>query len=228
MDSGKVQAEQSPSVPVPRIDPFQELTDRYESWFETYEAAYESEIEALRSLHPAGGRGLEIGVGTGRFAEPLDIAFGVDPAREMLETARDRGISVTRGVAEALPYRDDSFDSALIVTTICFVDDVDQTIREAARVLGPGGNLLLGYIDKESRVGRRYQEIKDENPFYRDARFVSTAELIRGLETIGFVDIEIRQTIFQMPEEMDGPDPVRGGFGDGSFVALRGTWPGDE
>lgn len=213
---------------MPTIEPFQELTDRYESWFETYEAAYESEIEALRSLQPAGGRGLEIGVGTGRFADPLDFAFGVDPAPEMLVQARDRGISVTRGVAESLPYTADSFDSGLVVTTICFVDDVDQTLREAARVLRPGGHLLLGYIDKESRVGRRYQEIKDENPFYRDARFLATEEVTQGLETIGFEDIQIRQTIFQLPAEMDGPDPVRDGFGDGSFVALRGTWPGEE
>ncbi len=213
---------------MPTIEPFQEHTDRYESWFETYEAAYQSEIAALRSLQPYTGRGLAIGVGTGRFAEPLDLTFGVDPAPDMLALAQDRGISVTRGVAESLPYTAESFDSGLIVTTMCFVDDVDRTLREAARVLQPGGHLLLGYIDKESRVGRQYQAIKDENPFYRDATFLSTEEVNRSLEAIGFTDVEIRQTIFRMPDEMDRSDPVRDGYGEGSFVALRGTWPADE
>lgn len=211
---------------MPRTEPFQAHSDRYEEWFETYEAAYESEIEALRSLRPDGGRALEIGVGSGRFAEPLAIGYGIDPAGEMLDIAVERGVEGALGVVEALPFVDDTFGMALIVTTICFVDDVSQTIREAGRVLEPGGTLLIGYIDKDSRVGKHYQAIKDENPFYKDATFLSTAQVIETLETAGFEDIEVRQTIFQMPDEMTEPDPVRAGYGDGSFVALRAIWPG--
>lgn len=210
---------------MPLTDPFQEHTDRYEEWFETYQAAYESEVAALRSLRPSGGRALEIGVGSGRFAEPLGIQYGIDPASDMLEMALERDIRSVKGVAETLPFRGGTFDLALLVTTICFVDDLKEAFQEAGRVLRPGGHVLLGYIDKESRVGRRYQAIKDENPFYRDATFHTTAGVVETLEAVGFEDVEIQQTIFEMPAEMTDPDPVREGHGEGSFVALRATWP---
>jgi len=55
------------------------------------------------------------------------MQVGVDPASEMVAHARDRGIDVVKGVAEALPVSPaDTFDTALIVTTICFVDDISR------------------------------------------------------------------------------------------------------
>jgi hypothetical protein len=48
----------------------------------------------VRSLLPAGGYGVEIGVGTGRFAVSLGIAVGVEPSPAMAELARRRGIEV--------------------------------------------------------------------------------------------------------------------------------------
>jgi SAM-dependent methyltransferase len=208
---------------MPRSEPFERYTDRYEDWFETHEDAYRSEVEALQRLVPEPGYGLEIGVGSGRFAAPLGMSVGVDPAGAMLARARERGVEVVRGVAEALPFGDGSFDTALIVTTICFVDDVARTLSEARRVLHPGGALVLGYIDRASPVGRIYQEKKSENPFYREATFVSTDELVDALETAGFADFEFVQTVYHWLDEIEGPEPVESGYGDGSFVGIRAT-----
>ena len=208
---------------MPRTAPFEEHTDRYEDWFEAHEDAYRSELEALERLVPATGRGLEIGVGSGRFAAPLGLDAGIDPAGAMLERAQARGIDVVRGVAESLPVQDGSFDTALIVTTICFVDDILQTLAEADRVLTPSGSLVIGYIDKDSPVGRKYQEKKAQNPFYRDATFVSTDELVDALEAAGFTDFEFVQTIYHWIDEIDGPEPVEAGYGDGSFVGVKAT-----
>lgn len=210
---------------MPLTDPFEQYTDRYDEWFDRHPEAFESEVAALQALRPEGATGLEIGVGTGRFAERLGIDVGIDPARSVLPVAAGRGVSVVRGVAESLPVRDDSFGLALVVTTICFVDDVSATLAEAARVIRPGGSVLLGYIDRESEVGKHYQDIQDENPFYRDATFLGTAELIETLRAAGFRSPEARQTVFAMPDELAEPDPVREGYGDGSFVALRATLP---
>lgn len=88
----------------PRTAPFVRHHRRYDEWFERHRAAYLSELLAARALLPWSGRGLEIGVGTGRFAAPLGVAFGLDPAAEMLGYARERGIGVVRAVAEALPF----------------------------------------------------------------------------------------------------------------------------
>ena len=68
---------------------------------------------------------MEIGVGTGRFAEPLGFREGVEPSPAMAERARRRGLEVTDGVAENLPLPDATYDVALMVTTICFVDDLE-------------------------------------------------------------------------------------------------------
>jgi SAM-dependent methyltransferase len=205
---------------MPITEPFEEHTDRYEDWFEAYDHAYQSELRALERLVPDAPDGVEIGVGTGRFAAPLGIRTGIDPAPEMLQRAAERGIAVARGVAEALPIADGAFGTALLVTTVCFVDDLDRTLEEARRVLRPDGRLVVGYIDRESPLGERYQDRKDENPFYRDATFHSTAELVDALEAAGFDDFEFTQTVFRMPEELTEPDRVDDGYGEGSFVGI--------
>lgn len=201
--------------------PFAELADRYEGWFEVHEDAYRSELEAVHRILPSGGRSLEIGVGSGRFAGPLDFDIGIDPARPMLDIARERGITVVQGVAERLPFRNAAFDTVLIVTTICFVEDIPQTLAEVDRVLDPGGSLVIGYIDRESPVGQIYQEKKEENPFYREAVFVSTEEVIHALEAAGFTDFEFVQTIYRWLDEIEGLEPIEEGCGEGSFVAIK-------
>ncbi|MFB6070763.1 MAG: class I SAM-dependent methyltransferase [Halanaeroarchaeum sp.] len=206
-------------------EPFDRYTERYDDWFERHEPVYRSELRALQQFVDADAFGLEIGVGSGQFADPLDVDVGIDPSREMIARARDRGIEVVLGVAERLPIADDRFDVAVLVTTICFVDDVTATLTEAARVLASDGRLVMGYIDRESPVGRIYQEMQDENPFYRDATFVSTDELLAEMEAIGYRDVDVVQTVFQSPDEMTTVDRVESGYGDGSFVALSARPP---
>jgi len=208
---------------MPKSSPFETHTERYEGWFEEHRDAYQSELAALDRLVPATGRGIEIGVGSGRFAAPLGIDVGIDPAEAMLELARKRGVDVVRGVAEHLPVRDATFDTALIVTTICFVDDIPRTLAEADRILSVSGQLVIGYIDKDSPVGRIYQEKKGQNPFYREATFVSTDDLLESLEAAGFSDFDFVQTIYQWLDEIDGPEPIEDGYGDGSFVGIKAS-----
>jgi SAM-dependent methyltransferase len=202
-------------------DPFRELAPEYEAWFETHEPTYRAELEALEALRPAADRSLSVGVGTGRFAAPLGVEYGIEPSPEMGVRARDRGIEVVRGVGERLPIRDGSFEFVLAVTTVCFFDDLQLALSEAHRVLEPGGHVLIGFVDRESPVGRQYEATKGENPFYREATFYTAAELQSALESAGFAEVVARQTVFTDPESMTEPDPVEPGTGDGSFVAVR-------
>jgi SAM-dependent methyltransferase len=204
-----------------RIAPFESHTRRYESWFAQHEAAYLSELRVLRELLPDPGLGLEIGVGTGRFANPLGIAIGIDPSLRMLEHARRRGIAAVCAVAEALPFRHDVFDHALIVTTICFVDDARAMLSEACRVLKPEGALVLGFIDRTSRFGRHYEAHRQESVFYRDAVFFSADEVDRLLSETGFGERTWRQTLTRPLYETIEVEPSRPGFGDAAFVAVR-------
>lgn len=206
---------------MPTIEPFDAHTDQYDAWFETHEHSYASELSALQQLVPdAAVTGLSIGVGTGRFAQPLGIQYGIDPSREMLARAAERGITPLRGVAERLPVRTGSVDLALLVTTICFVDDVDQTLASARRILQSDGLLVVGLIDADSPLGHRYRKHQDESPFYRHATLHSTEEIRDRLEAAGFSELEYRQTLFDDPAALDRPDRIREGFGDGGFVGI--------
>ncbi|MCG6945672.1 MAG: methyltransferase domain-containing protein [Deltaproteobacteria bacterium] len=208
-----------------RVKSFEKNVDRYEAWFDRNQAAYQSELEALRSLLPKNGKGLEVGVGTGRFAAPLGVRVGVDPSPAMAKVAMERGIVVPFGVGENLPCKDSSFDFILLVTTICFLDDVPAAFLEVYRVLTAGGYILVGFINRESTLGKAYEQRKQSNEFYRQATFLSVDEVVLHLQQAGFRDFVFRQTIFQNPKEMKQLDLVRPGYGEGSFVVVRAKKP---
>ncbi|WP_117365731.1 class I SAM-dependent methyltransferase [Natrarchaeobaculum sulfurireducens] len=209
--------------------PFEHLVAEYDEWFDANRGAYRAERAALECALPEsfdGGRALEVGVGTGRFAAPLGVSVGLDPAHSPLERARERGIDPVRGVAEALPVADDVLEVVTVVTVLSFVDDRETTLAELERVLEPDGTLVLAVLDRSSPMGAVYQDHKDENPFYAEATFLTAAEACSALESAGF-EVERRlQTVFDDPAEpgAEGADvDVREGHGDGLFAVVRAT-----
>ncbi len=208
---------------MPRVDPFDVHHQRYEAWFEKHEAAYISELLALRPFVPWKGWGIEIGVGSGRFAAPLGVQVGLDPSTAMLVYAAARGIEVVEGTAENLPFETGTFDHALVVTTICFVDSPAQMLAEAHRVLRPGGRLVIGFIDRESALGQDYLAHQAESVFYREATFYSADEVERLLLETGFSISGWGQTLAHSLPETREIEPLRPGRGQCAFVVMAAT-----
>lgn len=208
---------------MPGVNAFDRNVNQYEAWFAEHPLAYVSELHAVRALMPATGSGIEIGIGTGRFAAPFGIKKGIEPSRAMAELARKKGLEVVPGVAENLPWQDSQFDFALMVTTVCFLDDVDLAFREVHRVLKTGGSFIIGFVDRESPLGKEYQKRKDKSAFYKDAVFYSVDEIVTHLKQAEFADFAVRQTLFKPLDDMQEVDPVKEGYGEGSFVVVRGV-----
>ncbi|MDF2159148.1 class I SAM-dependent methyltransferase [Algoriphagus sp. CAU 1675] len=205
------------------ISPFETHVEEYEAWFEKYPYAYQTEINAIRSQMqelPEDLIGIEVGLGTGRYAMELGIKEGVEPSENMRIVALDRGIEVMDAKAESLPYKDISFDFVLFVT-ICHLDDIHRALKEAYRVLKPGGSLIIGFIDRHSQVGQLYEKNKKRSTFYRQAHFYSVEDVKELLKEARFKEPVFTQTIFGEIENIKMVQIPREGFGEGSFVVVR-------
>lgn len=149
---------------MPPTDPVDRARRYYDGFAETYEARrdgrgrYHDLLDALevdfcarwvrdRSV-------LEVGCGTGlllrRFAALAREAVGVDLSPGMLAHARARGLTVVEGDVGALPFPDGRFDVAVSFKTLPHVPDLGQALAEMARVVRPGGILVVEVYNPHS------------------------------------------------------------------------------
>ncbi len=197
---------------------FNKYYKKYDSWYDTHQFAFMSELQAIKNVFPKNRRSLEIGVGTGRFAAALKITIGIDPSLKMLRLAEKRGLNVYQGFGENIPFLHDAFDCVLIIITLCFVDDQKKVIAEAARVLKKNGRIIIGIVDKNSFLGKYYQRKK--SIFYKQAKFFSVKEVTGLLKETGFTSFSYYQTISILPDKMNSIEKPSKGFGKGGFVAI--------
>lgn len=165
-------------------------------------------LELLGSV--AGKTLLDVGCGDGALAAVLARrgarVTGLDPDRAVLAAARQRlqqatpPLQLVDGRAEALPFRNDAFDIAVAVTSLCFVRDAGQAIAEMVRVVKPGGRLVIGDLGRWSfwAMRRRLHGWLGD-PRWRAARFRTAAELRKLVEAAGMTVIEVRSAVYYPP-----------------------------
>ncbi|MDT1063890.1 class I SAM-dependent methyltransferase [Paracoccus sp. CPCC 101403] len=139
------------------------------------------------------GRGfrnaLDVGCGEGRFCRlmsPLGIAAtGIDPTARLIQTARERDPQgeYIEARAEALPLAPESFDLVVSYLTLIDIDDIDTAIAEMARVLRPGGTLLVANLNSFSTAGKWQGEGDSSRGFLIDNYLEPRAEWVswRGI-----------------------------------------------
>lgn len=181
-----------------QINPFADpaIVAGYESWYETAgRRADRLEKVLLKQLvvgFPHAHTLLEVGCGTAHFTRwfsKLGLqAVGLDLSPAMLAEARRLGSPpCVEGEALALPFPDGAFDLAALITTLEFVADPVQALREAMRVVRSG--LILGVLNRHSLLA--WQLRRSEAPLWQAARFFTPAELVHLAQRAARSDVDI-------------------------------------
>lgn len=154
---------------------------------------------------------LDAGCGDGSLAqaamrEGASHVCGCDLDPRMVATARAmavrNGVPIDFSVArlQALPFPDNTFDVVTCVTVLAFIPDAIQAVREMARVLRPGGCLVIGDLGKWSIwAARRRVRGWFGAKMWRAAKFRTAKELAGLTEAAGLTTGSIKGTIFYPP-----------------------------
>jgi len=181
----------------------------YDQWFNNAQNRFAADLESrlmVDMLSPMRGEALlDVGCGTGAsllpFMEKGLNVTGLDPSPYMLDiTLKSLGnrVDLYRGFAEDLPFDDNSFNYACLVTTLEFVDDPQKAIEEACRVAKD--RIFIGVLNRYAIKGieRRVRGIFTKTIF-NHAKFFSVWEIKQITQTIlGRVPVSWR-TVCQFP-----------------------------
>jgi SAM-dependent methyltransferase len=203
---------------------FDGLASEYDAWFDKEGSLiFFIEVQAFKSLLPSLAKPwLEIGVGSGRFAQALGIETGVDPSIRLLEMAKQRGITAFLGHGEQELFDEESFGAVFLIVTLCFLESPLEVLTEINRILMPDGKIVLGLVLKESPWGKFYQQKKAEgHRFYSYATFYSYDEVVKLITQRGFKVEKIVSTLFQKPGQVKYAEkPVEGYSPDAGFTII--------
>jgi SAM-dependent methyltransferase len=182
---------------------FNVTADAYARFMGQYSEPLAVQFARLAQLR-AGQRALDVGCGPGALTAQLveqlgaDAVTAIDPSASFVEAMRVRfpDVDVRSGVAEQLPFRDDSFDAALAQLVVHFMTDPVAGIREMARVTKPGGMVAACVWDHAGHSGplatfwRSVHDLDPEAP--GEAQLAGTREghLAELCEAAGLSDIE--------------------------------------
>lgn len=188
-----------------KLNPFDMFSDEYEAWYDENNELFNQEVQTIKELHlPAEPRSIEIGGGTGRFAEKLGIKFLIDPSLNAAKKAFKKNIAAIEGTGEELPLKAGSIMRFYFIFSLCFVDNPQKVLQQVLRI-NQSAEIVIMYIPLDSGIGRKYEEKKAGNKFYKTARFFTKTELNELLNNEGFI---IRKTAGMLYDAAGNPGLV--------------------
>jgi len=198
-----------PSRPPGQVSP-----ESYDTWRLTRLGSVTKarELELIFQLAgPLQGRRLlDVGCGDGMYlveaARRGAQVSGVDMSQAMLIVARRRAadasvkVELNRGDIQALPFEDDTFDIVTAITVLCIAPDPQQAVDEMARVLTPGGRLVIGELGRWNTwaAWRRLRAWLGSKT-WRQATFRSSRELIDLAHQSGLHVEDVRGAVYYPP-----------------------------
>lgn len=191
-----------------------ELPAAYRKWRESELGRITDQIEEeliLKLIGPVSGkRVLDVGCGDGvlsvRLAQAGADVTGLDYEPRMLVAARRRAdaaglkVSLVEEDAQSLPFADSAFDIVVAVTVLCFVAEPVRAFHEMARVLRPGGRLVIGELGRYSTwAAKRRIAGWLGSKTWKVARFRSARDL-KNLAVAAGLEVEtVRGAVYYPP-----------------------------
>lgn len=175
----------------------------FATWYDLLNSGVEGRVVPYRRRTAGIARGdvLEIGGGTGAnlqyYPPDASITF-IEPDKHMVRRLRrtvakqGRDATIVRQVGESLPFVDGSFDAVVTTLVLCMAHDADAVVREARRVLKPGGAFLFyEHVVSPRRRGEWWQH--KLNPVWRWATTGCNLDrdLIASIQGAGFSSVEL-------------------------------------
>lgn len=169
---------------------FENTADTYDDWYykPVGSHAFQSELKGLMKLLPLTGTGVDIGAGTGIFAEQLTTdqrkIICIDPSPEMLKVANRRHLETIIAVAETLPITLRSIDFAYMVTVLEFLPEPLMALESIRDMLKDDSPLVILFINQESAWGERYsKQAMVGDPIFSHARIYKLEEVCALLKS---------------------------------------------
>lgn len=213
------------------VDAFDKAAGGYDDWYATEKGkqVFSAEKRLIERMLPSSGAGLEIGAGTGAFAEALSglrHIICLDLSREMLAKASRKGLTCVLGSADQIPLRDEAIDFAYMVTVIEFLKDPIAVLGEASRVTARDAPIVALTINVDSSWGSLYASMAGSgDPIFSYATLYTPPEVDAIGSLAGLHSVKALGTLITEPTSPEAGDKITEPSRETGVIAIKFTKP---
>jgi len=192
-----------------KIKAFNVDAESYDIWYKHPQGkqVFDAEKNAVNHMIPKQGIGVEIGAGTGVFAESLTTEertiLCLDPSVEMIKKAKERELPCILGVGDSIPLRK-LIDFGYMITVLEFLNEPIKLFKEVRENSKENHVFSILFINTESSWGDLYRDIGAKgDPVFQHARFYSLEDVSMMLEEVGYRISDAKGTLNSDPMKQE-------------------------
>ena len=193
-----------------KIKAFNVVAESYDIWYKHPQGkqVFDAEKNAVNYMIPKRGIGVEIGAGTGVFAESLTTEertiLCLDPSVEMIKKAKERELPCILGVGDFIPLRKALIDFGYMITVLEFLNEPIKLFKKFREHSKENHIFSILFINKESSWGDLYRDIRAKgDPVFQHARFYSLRDVSMMFEEVGYSISDAKGTLNSDPMKQE-------------------------